>query len=111
MMTGDLFTGMLESDCLLPCLRTSATVERGTTTKQLGRSFVSLSLNSEVRYTRTSVDSFSFVESLNFLGSNLGLWPGLGLYQVLEWMTGLVVGGGALHTLARSCRSRRGRQA
>ena len=29
------------------------------------------------------MDQFSFMESLNFFGSNLGLWPGLGLYQVL----------------------------
>ena len=38
----------------------------------------------------TRVDSFSFLESLNMLGSNLGLWPGLGLFQVLELLLGLL---------------------
>ena len=38
----------------------------------------------------TSLDRFSLIDSLNFLGSNLGLWPGLGLYQVLEWTVGTV---------------------
>ena len=32
------------------------------------------------------------MESLNLLGSNLGLWPGLGLFQVLEWLLGLLAG-------------------
>ena len=35
--------------------------------------------------------SFSFIVSLNYFGSNLGLWPGLGLYQVLELLVGLVI--------------------
>ena len=31
-----------------------------------------------------TVDEFSFMTSLNFLGSNLGLLPGMGLFQLLE---------------------------
>ena len=38
---------------------------------------------------KTSVDKFSFMDSLNFFGSNLGLWPGLGLFQILDWMLGI----------------------
>ena len=34
----DLFTGILPSTCLLPCLRTVATVEKGTTTARTGPS-------------------------------------------------------------------------
>ena len=84
----DLFTGSTMSDCLLPCLRTVATVEEGTVTKWKGLTF-SLMFNDEVKVKRTSVDKFSFMDSLNFFGSNLGLWPGLGLFQILEWMAGI----------------------
>ena len=31
---------------------------------------------------------FSFMDSLNFFGSNLGLWQGLGLFQILESTVG-----------------------
>ena len=81
---------MKVSDCLLPCLRTVANVDEGTTTKWTGSLF-SLMFNEEVRVKKTSVDKFSFMDSLNFFGSNLGLWPGLGLYQILEWMVGIFV--------------------
>ena len=77
------------SDCLLPCLRTVATVEEGTVTKWHGYSMLSLMFNEEVRVKKTSVDKFSFMDSLNFFGSNLGLWPGLGLFQILDWMLGI----------------------
>ena len=36
-------------------------------------------------------DSFNLMESLNFLGSNLGLWPGLGLFQLFEGLVALIV--------------------
>ena len=85
----DLFSGLKISDCLLPCVRTVATVEEGTVTKWEGSSMFSLMFNDEVRLKRTSVDKFRFMDSLNFFGSNLGLWPGLGLYQIIEWMVGI----------------------
>ena len=77
------------SECLLPCIRTLATVEEGTTTKWNGNLVFNLKFNDEVRVRKTSVDKFSFMDSLNFFGSNLGLWPGLGLYQILEWTVGI----------------------
>ena len=67
-----------------------ATVEEGTTTKWTGSMF-SLMFNDEVRVKKTSVDKFSFLDSLNFFGSNLGLWPGLGLFQLLEWVVGILL--------------------
>ena len=85
----DLFTGSTMSDCLLPCLRTVATVEEGTGTKWGYGLMFSLIFNEEVKVKKTSVDKFSFMDSLNFFGSNLGLWPGLGLYQIMEWMVGI----------------------
>ena len=66
-----------------------ATVEEGTITEWDGESIFSLMFNEEVRVKKTSVDKFNFMDSLNFFGSNLGLWPGLGLYQIMEWMVGI----------------------
>ena len=88
MYLDDFFVGVTVSDCLLPCLRTVATVEEGTVTKWDGLLF-SLTFNHEVKVKKTSVDKFSFMDSLNFFGSNLGLWPGLGLYQMLEGIVGI----------------------
>ena len=85
----DLFDGRTVSDCLLPCLRTVATVEEGTITNSVGLKEFSLTFNEEVRVKKTSVDKFSFMDSLNFFGSNLGLWPGLGMFQLLEWIVGI----------------------
>ena len=66
-----------------------ATVEEGTITEWDGYVMFSLMFNEEVKVKKTSVDKFSFMDSLNFFGSNLGLWPGLGVYQILEGMVGI----------------------
>ena len=58
-----------------------------------------MTFNDEVRVKTTSVDRFSFMETLNMLGSNLGLWPGLGLLQLLEWSAGVVTGARLLELL------------
>ena len=84
--TGSLITGFFQSDCLLPCLRTEVNIEEGEESIRLGRAYVVLYFNDKVRVKKTSVDRFSFLDSLNFFGSNLGLWPGMGLYQILEWI-------------------------
>ena len=64
-------------------------LEQDTITKREGNLVFSLTFNDEVKVKKTSVDKFSFMDSFNFFGSNLGLWPGLGLYQILEWMVGI----------------------
>ena len=64
-------------------------MEEGTITEWDGESIFSLMFNEEVKVKKTSVDKFSFMDSLNFFGSNLGLWPGLGVYQILEGMVGI----------------------
>ena len=83
--------GFLVSDCLLPCLRTEVRVEEGTTSDLEDLAAYLLLFNNEVRVKKISVDQFSFMGSLNFFGSNLGLWPGLGLYQILEWWAGVTI--------------------
>ena len=86
-----LFSGSRLSDCLKPCLITRATVEEGIELDYHGVSSVWLTFHQEVQVKKTSVDRFSLMDSLNYLGSNLGLWPGMGLYQVLESLLGLVI--------------------
>ena len=54
-----------------------AHVKAGTRIKQEGIQLI-IFFNEEVRIMRTTIDTFSSIESLNILGSNLGLWPGLG---------------------------------
>ena len=60
------------------------------TTEFYGNLF-SLMFSDVVKVKKTSVDKFSFMDSLNFFGSNLGLGPGLGLYQILEWFGGILI--------------------
>ena len=60
------------------------------TTEFYGNLF-SLMFSDMVKVKKTSVDKFSFMDSLNFFGSNLGLGPGLGLYQILEWFVGILI--------------------
>ena len=72
-------------------MRTVATVEEGTTTKWPEYSMFNLVFNEDVSITKTTLDQFSFVAALNFFGSNLGLWPGLGLYQILEGLVGIIL--------------------
>ena len=101
----DLFYGILVSDCLLPCLRTTATVRKKMTSMSFtGNTTVSFNFDNEVRVRKTTVDQFSFMDSLNFLGSNLGLWPGLGLHQIIEWLVGMVVATQIIVRCRRFCR-------
>ena len=43
----------------------------------------------KVRVRKTSLEKFNFIECLNLFGSNLGLWPDIGLCQVLEGLLGI----------------------
>ena len=82
-----LFTGILASDCPVPCTKTTPIVVEGAQVKiNSEESFFSFAFSDNVEIRKTTVDQFNFAESLNFLGSNLGLWPGLGLFQILEWI-------------------------
>ena len=102
----DLFYGILVSDCLLPCLRTTATVRKKMTSMFFAgnETLVSFNFDNEVRVRKTTVDQFSFMDSLNFLGSNLGLWPGLGLLQIIQWLVGMVVATQIIGRCSRFCR-------
>ena len=85
LLSEKILSGILVSPCLLPCLRTTARVQRGLGTSLADNSSVfALGFSQTVAVKLTRVDTFNFMESLNLLGSNLGLWPGLGLYQLFE---------------------------
>ena len=87
-----LWSGSTLSDCAPPCTLTSARVTRGPVTRLKGEyNFVHFYLTEDVRITRVTVDKFNIQEALNFLGSNLGLWPGMGILQLLEDFMSLVV--------------------
>ena len=81
-------------------MRTEASVEEGTKTNY-NSSMFSLTFNDKVRVKVTSVDQFSFMGALNYFGSNLGLWPGLGLYQILDRVTGIILLSEALRRFRR----------
>ena len=84
-LTDSLAVGALASDCKVPCTVTTATVtEASKSSFESNFSSLVLAFLSEVDTTTTTVDQFNFLESLNLLGSNLGLWLGLGLFQLLE---------------------------
>ena len=86
---GDLFWGTKVSDCLMPCRRTLVEVTAGPVSRSQGNySFFSIGFSHSMEVKTITVDKFSFMFSLNLLGSNLGLWPGLGLYQIFELFLG-----------------------
>ena len=43
-----------------------------------------LTIDDKVKTEIVTVDKFNFNDFLNFLGSNMGLWPGMGIFQILE---------------------------
>ena len=75
----------------------------GIKTNFYGFSGVALTFNQDVRVKKTAVDQFSFMGSLNFFGSNLGLWPGLGLYQILELAVGILIASQVLRKITKRC--------
>ena len=90
----ELMTGHLKSNCKIPCSTIFTTVQEGPTSRKNTSSLyhsLYLYFDEDVTTTNVSVDQFIFTEFLNFLGANLGLWPGLGLFQLLEGCFGLLV--------------------
>ena len=65
---------------------------------------VFIAYDGDIQKTRVTVDKFEFLESLNFLGSNLGLWPGLGLYQLLEGVAAFIFSLSLGKILLKKCR-------
>ena len=76
---------MVASDCPEPCRKTTCTVVAGPVTEaESGANSVYISFTHSVSVTTVTLDTFDINTALNFLGSNLGLLPGMGLFQLLE---------------------------
>ena len=50
----------------------------------LNQSQIFMAFDQKVKVEAIIVDKFEVLGALNFLGSNMGLLPGMGLYQLLE---------------------------
>ena len=80
------------SDCKKPCLTTTVSISKSSEGKHsLEHHSIFFTIPSRIKTTVIKEDSFGLMESLNFLGSNLGLWPGLGLFQLLEGVIAIIV--------------------
>ena len=82
--------GHTKSTCFAPCTSTKSSIlfgqSRTSIRTALSESWIQIAFDEDVKITNTTLISFDLMESLNFLGSNLGLWPGLGICQLLEWI-------------------------
>lgn len=81
-----LFIGVMASDCKIPCLQTRTNVLEVAMTRKMNDNLSSFyfTIDQKVKTEIISVDKFNFNEFLNFLGANMGLWPGMGVFQILE---------------------------
>ena len=79
----DLFKGEKISFCPSPC-NVTQTNSLLTSVEEDDADFIMIAFDSSVSISRITVDRFKMMESLNFFGSNLGLWPGLGMFQIIE---------------------------
>ena len=85
-----LFSGAMASPCLSPCIETqtnSALISSG----KSEASVIAIVFDRKVKIDKITVDKFQLMESLNFFGSNLGLLPGLGIFQIIQWILENVV--------------------
>ena len=79
-----LFFGALTSNCQVPCTLTKTTTILANTDKSSYEE-INIYFGKAIMVSSTTVDTFQLMEALNFFGSNFGLWPGLGIYQIIEW--------------------------
>ena len=79
-------TGYASLKCQTPCLSTTSDVVFGSDYIDKGANFSILyfALDEDVKTKIVSVDSVEFLTSLNYFGSNLGLLPGMGIFQMIE---------------------------
>ena len=81
-MQESLLLGLMVSDCKIPCTRTTVTLERSSF-EPSDHNYVYIAFTNIAEITSIDVDKVSVWGVLNFLGSNLGLYPGMGLFQLL----------------------------
>ena len=100
----DILSGTKISDCKVPCTTTFTNVHKGAVSNTVEQgSSVYLKFIDDMDIETVDVDKITFMGSLNFLGSNLGLLPGMGLYQLLEGFFGILV----FYKIFDMCKSRK----
>ena len=81
-----LFRGTIVSRCLTPCKVTQTNSILTHLEKRSDSNGIHIEFDNRVLIKKVTLDKFELMESLNFFGSNFGLWPGLGIFQIIEWI-------------------------
>ena len=84
-----LLTGVVSSDCPLPCTTTSF-ITKKTSNMDYEEGGIWMSFEPTVEVTKTDFVTPTFVTMLSNIGGALGLWLGLGMAQVLQIVLGMV---------------------
>ena len=58
-----------------------------------------LTIDQKVKTEIVNVDEFKFNAFLNYLGANMGLWPGMGVFQILEGALCVLAGHKFFHNM------------
>ena len=78
-----IFAGTEPNDCPKPCSTTS-TYTRIKSDFPGKFTVVTLNFARDIRIKKTEMVKFNFLTALSILGSNMGLWLGLGVVQFME---------------------------
>ena len=79
----EMFTGVEPNECPKPCTTTTSYVKFLSDT-DANYTSIALIFSKEITINKTDMVKFNFLATLSFLGSNMGLWLGLGAVQFLE---------------------------
>ena len=79
-------SGVYDSDCYVPCKSTMVKISPGNIfSLNKNYSIIFVLYNQKVQTRAITVDKFDIFGALNYLGSNMGLLPGMGLFQLFEF--------------------------
>ena len=88
----DIFSGYSETFCLDPCTTTiSYSKFLSENVDATNGTYIQLIIANDVPLEKTELITFNFLLSLSFLGSNMGLWLGLGAVQLVEILGVLIM--------------------
>ena len=82
----DLVLGTELSSCPRPCTTTFTDTMQTSIEPKVGSTNIHITFDNSIMVTKIKVDNFQMSESMNILGSELGLWPGLGIFQLIQWL-------------------------
>ena len=80
-----LYRGTSTSPCLTPCQITFTNTVLASV-EENHQDSIHITFDNKVLIKNITLDRFKLMETMNFFGSNLGLWPGLGIFQMIEWV-------------------------